>query len=83
MREILNYLFEYKRLTKQEAEDILTEITAGKLSDAEIAEVNIPTGIPLLYEFDEHFEPIKKGGAYLDPAAAQAAITAVANQGKA
>ncbi|MEI7522693.1 MAG: anthranilate phosphoribosyltransferase [Mariniphaga sp.] len=37
MREILNYLFEYKRLTKQEAEDILTEITAGKLSDAEIA----------------------------------------------
>lgn len=37
MREILNYLFDYKRLTKQEAEDILTEITAGKLSDAEIA----------------------------------------------
>ena len=37
MREILNYLFEYKRLTKQEAEDVLTEITAGKLSDAEIA----------------------------------------------
>ena len=37
MREILNYLFEYKRLTKQEAEDILTEITGGKLSDAEIA----------------------------------------------
>jgi len=37
MREILNYLFEYKRLTKQEAEDILTEITGGKLTDAEIA----------------------------------------------
>jgi len=37
MKEILNYLFEYKRLTKQEAEDILTEITAGNLSDAEIA----------------------------------------------
>ncbi len=37
MKEILNYLFEYKRLTKQEAEDILTEITGGKLSDAEIA----------------------------------------------
>ena len=53
------------------------------ISDADIAEVNIPTGIPLLYEFDEDFEPIKKCGEYLDPAAAQSAITAVANQGKA
>ena len=53
------------------------------ISDEEIAEVNIPTGIPLLYEFDSDFEPIKKGGEYLDPAAAAAAITAVANQGKA
>jgi 2,3-bisphosphoglycerate-dependent phosphoglycerate mutase len=52
------------------------------ISDADIAGVNIPTGIPLLYEFDKDFKPIKKGGEYLDPAAAQAAITAVANQGK-
>ncbi len=52
------------------------------ISDADIAGVNIPTGIPLLYEFDENFEPIKKGGEYLDPEAAKAAIEAVANQGK-
>ena len=52
------------------------------ISDADIAGVNIPTGIPLYYEFDEDFEPITKGGRYLDPAAAQAAIAAVANQGK-
>ena len=52
------------------------------ISDADIAGVNIPTGIPLLYEFDKDFKPVKKGGEYLDPAAAQAAITAVANQGK-
>jgi 2,3-bisphosphoglycerate-dependent phosphoglycerate mutase len=52
------------------------------ISDEDIAGVNIPTGIPLLYEFDEDFEPIKKGGEYLDPVAAQAAITSVANQGK-
>ena len=51
-------------------------------SDADIAGVNIPTGIPLLYEFDDNFEPITKGGAYLDPVAAKAAIEAVANQGK-
>jgi 2,3-bisphosphoglycerate-dependent phosphoglycerate mutase len=52
------------------------------ISDADIAGVNIPTGIPLLYEFDQDFKAIKKGGEYLDPVAAQTAIAAVANQGK-
>lgn len=37
MREILNYLFEYKRLSIQEAEEILLEIAGGKHSDSEIA----------------------------------------------
>jgi 2,3-bisphosphoglycerate-dependent phosphoglycerate mutase len=53
-----------------------------QISDADIAGVNIPTGIPLLYEFDDNFKPVKKGGEYLDPEAAKAAIEAVANQGK-
>ena len=52
------------------------------ISDADIAELNIPTGIPLLYELDEDFAPLKKGGEYLDPQAAETAIEAVANQGK-
>ena len=52
------------------------------ISDTDIAGVNIPTGIPLFYEFDDAFEPIKKGGEYLDPEAAKDAIAAVANQGK-
>jgi 2,3-bisphosphoglycerate-dependent phosphoglycerate mutase len=52
------------------------------ISDTDIAGVNIPTGIPLHYELNEKFEPITKGGRYLDPAAAVAAIAAVANQGK-
>ena len=52
------------------------------ISDEEIAEVNIPTGIPLLFKFDDDFEPIVKRGEYLDPEAAAAAIDAVANQGK-
>ena len=52
------------------------------ISDADIAGVNIPTGIPLVYELDEEtLKPIKKGGTYLDPDA-QAKIDAVANQGK-
>jgi len=53
------------------------------ISDTDIAGVNIPTGIPLLYELNENFKPITKGGRYLDPEAAKASIEAVANQGKA
>jgi len=52
------------------------------ISDADIAALNIPTGIPLLYELNDDFTPVKIGGEYLDPAAAAEAITAVANQGK-
>lgn len=52
------------------------------ISDSDIAGLNIPTGIPLLYELDDQLQPLKKGGEYLDLAAAKAAIDAVANQGK-
>ncbi|MFM7500472.1 MAG: phosphoglyceromutase [Actinomycetota bacterium] len=52
------------------------------ISDSDIAEINIPTGIPLLYRFDDDFEPIVKEGEYLDPEAAKESIAAVANQGK-
>ena len=52
------------------------------ISDADIAGLNIPTGIPLLYELKDDFTPVTTGGEYLDPAAAADAITAVANQGK-
>ncbi len=48
-----------------------------------IAGINIPTGIPLLYELDEEtLKPTVTGGTYLDPEAAKAAIAAVANQGR-
>ena len=52
------------------------------IGDEDIAGLNIPTGIPLLYELDANMSPLKKGGEYLDPAAAAEAIKAVANQGK-
>jgi len=52
------------------------------IADEDIVGVNVPTGIPLVFELDENFKPIKAGGTYLDPAAAEAAIAAVANQGK-
>ncbi|MFD1505431.1 phosphoglyceromutase [Georgenia yuyongxinii] len=52
------------------------------VSDEAIAGLNVPTGIPLLYELDENLRPTVPGGTYLDPEAAKAAIAAVANQGK-
>lgn len=52
------------------------------ISDADIAGLNIPTGIPLLYRLNEDLTPTVKGGEYLDPEAAKVAIEAVANQGK-
>jgi 2,3-bisphosphoglycerate-dependent phosphoglycerate mutase len=51
------------------------------ISDDDIAELNIPTGIPLVYKLDENFRPIEPA-VYLDPAAAAAGAAAVAAQGK-
>jgi 2,3-bisphosphoglycerate-dependent phosphoglycerate mutase len=51
------------------------------ISDDDIAELNIPTGIPLVYELDDNFMPVKPG-EYLDPAAAAAGAAAVAAQGQ-
>jgi 2,3-bisphosphoglycerate-dependent phosphoglycerate mutase len=52
------------------------------ISDAEIAGLNIPTGMPLIYELDERFRPVTPGGRYLDPEAAAAAAEAVRSQGQ-
>lgn len=51
------------------------------ISDQEIVELNIPTGVPLVYEFDRNFKAVKH--YYLgDPEKIAAAAAAVANQGK-
>ena len=51
------------------------------ISDDDIAGLNIPTGIPLIYSLDANFKPTAPG-RYLDPEAAAVASAAVANQGK-
>lgn len=52
------------------------------ISDEDIVKMNVPTGIPLLYELDSNLSPISS--RYLgDPEAIRAAQEAVANQGKA
>lgn len=52
------------------------------ISDENIAALNIPTGIPLVYKLDKNLKPITPGGEYLDPQAAIAAAAIVAAQGK-
>jgi 2,3-bisphosphoglycerate-dependent phosphoglycerate mutase len=52
------------------------------ISDADIIELNIPTGVPLVYDLDNTLKP--KSSRYLgDPAAIEAAMSAVAKQGAA
>ena len=54
-------------------------IHLDQVSDEEIVELNIPTGIPLVYELDENLKATKH--YYLgDPEAAKKAAAAVANQ---
>ena len=52
------------------------------ISDSAVVSLNIPTGIPLVYELDDDLKPVQAGGRYLDPDAARASIEAVKNQGK-
>ena len=52
------------------------------LSEEDVVGLNVPTGIPLVYELDDDMRPITIGGEYLDPEAAAAAIEAVKNQGR-
>ncbi|MGD9798300.1 MAG: phosphoglyceromutase [Acidimicrobiia bacterium] len=49
-----------------------------RIADDDIAELNIPTGIPLAYDLDEAFRP--RSSRYLDPEAAAAGAAAVAAQ---
>ena len=52
------------------------------VSEKDIVGLNIPTGMPLVYELDEDLKPLQH--YYLgDPAAVEAAMLAVANQGRA
>ena len=51
------------------------------ISDEDIPSLNIPTGVPLVYELDDNFMPVKPA-YYLDHEAAAAGAAAVASQGK-
>ncbi|HEV2234130.1 MAG TPA: 2,3-diphosphoglycerate-dependent phosphoglycerate mutase [Terriglobia bacterium] len=52
------------------------------ISEHDIVELNIPTGVPLVYELDDHLKPIRHYHLG-DPERVKKAVEAVANQGKA
>jgi 2,3-bisphosphoglycerate-dependent phosphoglycerate mutase len=52
------------------------------IGDDDIAGLNIPTGMPLVYELGDDLRPTVPGGRYLDPEAAAEAAAAVATQGR-
>jgi 2,3-bisphosphoglycerate-dependent phosphoglycerate mutase len=51
-----------------------------RLDEEQVTRLDIPTGIPLRYEFDDAWEPVAGSGAYLDPEAAAVAAAAVARE---
>ena len=52
-----------------------------RISDEQIARLNIPTGIPLAYELGADMQPVLTGGRYLDPRSA-GAVGAIPSQGR-
>ena len=54
-----------------------------KMSDSEIMGLNLPTGIPFVYELDENMKPIKSMQFFGDEETVRKAMESVANQGKA
>jgi 2,3-bisphosphoglycerate-dependent phosphoglycerate mutase len=52
------------------------------IPDDQIADLDLPTGIPLAYELGPDLRPVAPGGQYLDPQAAGEAIAAIRNQGR-
>jgi 2,3-bisphosphoglycerate-dependent phosphoglycerate mutase len=53
------------------------------IPDDQVAGLELPTGIPLVYELGPDLRPVAPGGKYLDPDAANEATAAIRNQGRA
>ena len=53
-----------------------------QMSEEEIMELNLPTGIPFVYELDENLKPLKSREFLVDEATLKAQMEAVQNQGK-
>lgn len=56
-------------------------VILDRLAPDEVEGLNIPTGVPLLYELDTRWHPVVRGGVYLDPEAARRGVAEVVAQG--
>lgn len=61
---------------------VFSPVCAG-MSDAAIMELNLPTGIPIVYELDANLKPVKPMSFLGDEETVRKAMEAVAAQGKA
>lgn len=62
---------------------LLCLLASPGMSDAAIMELNLPTGIPIVYELDANLKPIKPMSFLGDEETVKKAMAAVAAQGKA
>lgn len=62
---------------------IISRVFAPGMSEEAIMELNLPTGIPILYELDKNLKPVKPMQFLGDEETVRKAMEAVAAQGKA
>ncbi len=62
---------------------VITRVLAPGMSEEAIMELNLPTGIPILYELDKNLKPVKPMQFLGDEDTVRKAMEAVAAQGKA
>ncbi len=62
---------------------VITRVFAPGMSEEAIMELNLPTGIPILYELDKNLKPVKPMQFLGDEDTVRKAMEAVAAQGKA
>jgi 2,3-bisphosphoglycerate-dependent phosphoglycerate mutase len=70
-------------LVKKKKKKSIIAITISDISDEGIMGLNLPTGIPFVYELDENMKPVVSMQFLGDEETVKKAIESVANQGKA
>ncbi|MCB5292419.1 2,3-bisphosphoglycerate-dependent phosphoglycerate mutase [Arthrobacter sp. SO3] len=91
VKRVRNFWHQHLRRRLREGEDVLVIghgnslralcFVLDRLSHAEVEELNLPTGQPLVYRFTPDLAPMVRGGEYLNPLAARTAAALVAAAG--
>ena len=81
--EVLDAYLHVCRTARPHSNVITHEISQNRRLCAKIMGLNLPTGIPFVYELDENLKPISSMKFLGDEETVAKAVAAVANQGKA